>query len=63
MLGIDRMMERTFEAGLSASQTMSASAADCPYDERLAPNLKGVWLYGFISGRTRRPCRRTLRLN
>lgn len=57
------MMERTFEAGLAAGRTAGGSAADCPYDERFALNLREVWIYGFISGKTGRPCRRSLRLN
>lgn len=57
------MMERTFEAGLTASQAAGGSAADCPYDERFALNLREVWIYGFISGKTGRACRCSLRLN
>lgn len=57
------MTERTFEVGLAASRAAGGSAAHCPYDERFAPNLREVWIYGFISGKTGRPCRRSLRLN
>jgi ribosome modulation factor len=44
MKGIERIMERTFEAGRVAGQAAGGSAADCPYGERLAPNLRKVWL-------------------
>lgn len=62
MRGIERIMERTFEAGLTASRAAGGNAADCPYDERFALNLRKVWIYGFISGKTGRPCRCSLRL-
>jgi hypothetical protein len=60
--GIDRMMERSFEDGLNASRTANGSVAQCPYDDQLAPNLRGAWIYGFLTGKAQQPCRRTLRL-
>lgn len=63
MRGIERMMEQTFEAGRVAGRTIDGSALDCPYEERLAPNLRNVWIYGFLCGKTGRAYRKRLRLS
>ena len=57
------MMEQTFEAGRVAGRTIDGSALDCPYEERLAPNLRNVWIYGFLCGKTGRAYRKRLRLS
>ena len=57
------MMEQTFEAGRVAGQTVSGKVLDCPYEQLLAPNLRNVWIYGFLCGATRRAYRKQLRLS
>jgi ribosome modulation factor len=63
MNGIERMMEQSFEAGLINSRTAEGSQNDCPYDHKVAPNLRRTWLYGWESGKQGRLCRRKLRLS
>lgn len=63
MQGIERMTERSFEAGLTSSRTAEGTQDDCPYDEWLAPNLRRAWLYGWVSGKQGRPCRQKMRLS
>jgi hypothetical protein len=63
MQGIDRIMEQTFEAGRVAGQTIDGKLSDCPHEERLAPNLRNVWISGFLCSKTGRAYRKRLRLN
>lgn len=62
MRGIERMMEQAFEAGRIVGRTVDGSTSECPYEERLAPNLRNNWIYGFLCGRTGRAYRKLLRL-
>lgn len=63
MQGIERMMEQAFEAGRVVGRTVAGSPLDCPYEERLAPNLRNAWIYGFLCSKTRRAYRKQLRLS
>lgn len=63
MQGIDRIMEQTFEAGRVAGQTIDGKLSDCPHEERRAPNLRNVWISGFLCSKTGQAYRKRLRLN
>jgi hypothetical protein len=56
-------MEQTFEAGRVAGQTIDGKLSDCPHEERLAQNLRNVWISGFLCSKTERAYRKRLRLN
>lgn len=53
-------MEQTFEAGRVAGQTIDGKLSDCPHEERLAPNLRNVWISGFLCSKTGRAYRKRL---